>query len=423
MGTTLIIENVCDVPAYRKFHFFYSVQLDRCLVEDAVFIGFKNQVFTQLLTIDEVYQCVETSVPAHVWGYLDKDKLLSVQNISQCPLSQSTISSTYTKESATYITEVNNENTVSILTGVLPGFSTFITFSTLIHSPNLYVTVLPGLFLGGVNAYALYYNEKRPGSITRFILVFLEAISMLCMSYDAIQTLHPSVSASLPDPFNQCSTLGKSVCGIALAASAIIFTIIALKLEQLSKTTTVKQSQLGLTIFMVFISTYPLILDFLSALNGNQLNIGIYISAVSIAILSSLCQGVLINQHSEEDEDNNSTVEISKEEKDKSTSVLLFEYFGKLFMASEIILSLANTAFSNHSSSMGDFIKIFHATPLSNHICSIGLGLFIVSIIIFLHVSFKHFELYSYLNCCSHDDMDDETLDSEVMGFQTWLNL
>jgi len=138
--------------------------------------------------------------------------------------------------------------------------------------------------------------------------------------------------------------------------------------------------------------------DFSSSLNHGKAPLWLCSVALIISLGSAFFQSFLIGRYDEvaaESKSSEPELHIPSNPSKKNKKILWCEYFGKVFMASEIVLSLANTAFSSHSSSMDDVIDMFHQNWLSDNSKYVGLGLFILSIIVFIHVTLKHFNIYS----------------------------
>ena len=295
-------------------------------------------------------------------------------------------------------------NKVSKWTGVLPGFATFITFSTLIDSKGAFGLVMVGIVLGIINAFALYKSEKKPLWWARFTLILLECAGILCMSYDAIHAFHWKVKSSLTPPFNGMNDTVKSSFGILLAVLALIFIGVSLRFdhkeqvlkqqENIKGVSRIHSKQKKLIIVMVLIGTYPLMVAFLSDLNHGKSTLWLCAVALVIAFGSAIFQSFLIGHY---EHDHTIGADVSSHNavlNKRHYRMLWYKYLGKLFMASEIILSLANTAFSSNQSSVDDLIDMFNSESLSNHAKHIGLGLFIVSLLIFLYVTQKHFDIF-----------------------------
>ena len=288
---------------------------------------------------------------------------------------------------------------ISYLTGLLPGIATFITFSTLINSKHAFGLVIVGCLFGLTNTIVLYQNEKYPTSWTRLILIGLECLGICCLSYDAIVAFHPKVSATLPAPFNGANDQLKLDVGIGLVIFAVILMFFYYFLGDTEQQIDQSQSTLRharqrwqkiLTFSMVLIGTYPLMIGFLSDLNHKKAPLWLCFIALLLTLGSAFFQTCLISRYEEN---------LIK----KNQKLLWFEYFGKAFMALEVILSFANTAFSSNHSSFEDIIDMIHDNRLSKNSQHIGLGLFIFSLIIFAYVTKRHFNVKLFNHSCNNE--------------------
>jgi hypothetical protein len=268
-----------------------------------------------------------------------------------------------------------------VLTGVLPAVSNFVGISTLLKSQALWLSVWFGFFIAVVNVIALYQHDKKPTYLTRGFLLFLEVVGIFCIAYDAIQCLHSKTPAILPEPFNDLSIQTKAWMGIGLLIITLFFALVMMYLESCAETKKVVIAKRLITGGIVFVGTYPLMISYFLGLHYNSCTIWLIIAAISVSLCSSTGQAFLISRH-----ENNEQSPADRKQH------MLLEWCGKFFMSGEIILSLANTAFSAGDSSVDECLHLFKNRWINQHSRSIGLVLFIVSIILFLTISYKHFK-------------------------------
>ena len=130
--------------------------------------------------------------------------------------------------------------------------------------------------------------------------------------------------------------------------------------------------------------TYPLMINFFTGLNHGLYTSWLMGIAITVALCSSTAQAILITVKKDKTD---SESDLAKEKRK-----LIIEWFGKFFMSIEIILSLANTAFSNNGSPVDECLKLLNSKWIEKNAHSIGLGLFIIAIVIFVVVSYQHFK-------------------------------
>jgi hypothetical protein len=278
---------------------------------------------------------------------------------------------------------------VPILFGLLPAISNFVGISTLLDSDLLWLSVLVGFLIAIVNAYALYRNEKKPVCWTRSALVFVEVVGIFCIGYNAIQCWHRQTPASLPEPFNHYTSQKKTWVGICLLSTTVFFSLVMIYLENCvtvkrdddhRKGRNVIRAKRLITGGMVFIGTYPLMINFFLGLNNEMYTIWLMVIAVFVSLCSCTGQAFLISRHEQKEQ--------SFEEK---RNLIILEWCGKFFMSIEIILSLANTTFSTHGSSVDECLELLQSGWISKNAQVIGGILFTLSIIAFMIVTYKHF--------------------------------
>ena len=298
------------------------------------------------------------------------------------------------------VNSINKGKKSSTLFWLLPSISTFVGISTLLKSNIIWLGVTLGFFIATVNAYALYQHDKKKTCWTSSLLIILEVVGIMCLSYDAIQVFHKNVPASLPQPFDHYNSQIKMIVGIGMLSIAIFFSLILIYLANFKSlsflshqnnisekkhTNKILYAQIIFTAIIVFMGTYPLMINFFTGLHKGIYTPWIIGLAISVALCSSTTQAFLII--AEKDKGN--------PDPKKKKRNLIIEWFGKFFMSVEIILSLANTAFSNHTSSFDECLQLLDNDWVDKNSHAIGLGLFIAAIILFIIVTYQHLKKIS----------------------------
>jgi hypothetical protein len=290
--------------------------------------------------------------------------------------------------------------------GFMPGLAMFITFSTLISNP--YVGVGLGIVFGGLY-WKMLTKHTRAGStsgkVTRLSLAFFEVVGVGTVAYDAIGSKH-----SLPRPFNQFSNNNTAIIGISLVVMGALYFIVLCALESkesklrnqdqsLTSSHQKKRKKIliikGVLMFFIFlITTYALMQELFQGFNGNAK--ALYAAAVFFAVVSSFSQALLImfdeGKPAPEKQDDNDTenneIQTDINSNTRSNRELLIQWFGLLFMSIEVILSCANTAFSNRHSSFSSLLDVLSQENISSQAKDwVGGGLFAVSIVLFLSIT------------------------------------